>query len=198
MKKNDTSRPGKQYENRNLRVKRSASLFMSSDFLNEDSILGDGGEQSEDVDIGNQAPKRRHKSLPLSFIAKSECGEEMPKLELSPSASMNFGVNPDYGFEAESANDKIIHNLLEMNFNSPGPRAPIRQASKGSLIEEFGVDDEMTESSSAWVAKYFDQEQIESTNFIKDESKKETSPSLSPRAKNSPIETFKTDSKIRE
>lgn len=65
-------------------------------------------------------------------------------------------------------------------------------------MEEFGVDDEMTESSSAWVTKYFDQEQIEPTNFLKDEFKKEASPSLSPRAKKSPIENFKVDSKMRE
>ena len=197
MKKDDSSILDKTLENRNRRVKRSASLFMSSNVAILDSIVGDG-EQNEDVDIANQGPKQRHKSLPLSFIASSKESEEMPKLELLPSASMNFGANPNYGFEAENANDKITHDLLEINFNSPGPRAPIRQASKGSLKEEFGIDDEMTESSSAWVTKYFDQEQIEPTNFLKDEFKKEASPSLSPRAKKSPIENFKVDSKMRE
>ena len=85
-----------------------------------------------------------------------------------------------------------------MNFDSPGPSAPIRQASKSSLMEEFGVDGEIDESSSAWVAKYFDEEEKESMNFLNDEVKKESTPSLSPRAKNSPIETFKVESKMRE
>jgi hypothetical protein len=71
-----------------------------------------GEEQNEGGDLGNQAPKRRPKSMPLSFIIKSEESKEMSKLELSPSASINFGVNHIYGFEAENANDEISHNLL--------------------------------------------------------------------------------------
>ena len=196
MKQNDSSRPDKQYENRSQRVKRSASVFMESNYTIEDSVALD--DECEGIDLGDQTPKRRHKSLPLSFIATSEESNEMLKLELSPSASMNFGINPNYGFEAKKASDKISHDFLEMNFDSPGPSAPIRKASISSLMEEFGINDEIDESSSAWVAKYFDQEQIEPTNFLNDEVKKEASPSLSPRAKNSPIETFKVNSKMRE
>ena len=196
MKQNDSSRPDKQYENRSQRVKRSASLFMESNYKIEDSVALD--DECEGIDLGDQTPKRRHKSLPLSFIATSEEGNEMPKLELPLSASMNFGANPNHGFEAKKASDKISHDFLEMNFDSPGPSAPIRQASISSLMEEFGVDGEIDESSSAWVAKYFDEEEKESRNFLNDEVKKEASPSLSPRAKNSPIETFKVNSKMRE
>lgn len=196
MKQNDSSRPDKQYENRSQRVKRSASLFMESNYKIEDSVALD--DECEGIDLGDQTPKRRHKSLPLSFITTSEESNEMPKLELSLSASMNFGANPNYGFEAKKASDKISHDFLEMNFNSPGPSAPIRQARVNSLMEEFGINDEIDESSSAWVAKYFDEEEKESRNFLNDEVKSEASPSLSPRAKNSPIETFKVESKMRE
>ena len=196
MKQNDSSRPDKQYENRSQRVKRSASLFMESNYKIKDSVALE--DECEGIDLGDQTPKRRHKSLPLSFIATSEEGNEMPKLELSLSASMNFGANPNYGFEAENASDKICHDFLKMNFDSPGPSAPIRKASISSLMEEFGINDEIDESSSAWVAKYFDEEEKESRNFLNDEVKSEASPSLSPRAKNSPIETFKVESKMRE
>jgi hypothetical protein len=199
MKKDDSSRLDRTDEIRDRRVKRSTSLFMSSSVAIEDFIV-ESAEQNEVGDIGNQAPKRRHKSLPLSFIATNEESEEMPNIELTPSASVNLGANLVYNldYEAEIANNAITNDSLEINFNSPGPRAPIRQASKGSLIEEFGVDDEIEESSSAWVSLYFDQEQKESANFLNDEVKNEASPSLSPRAKNSPIETFKFDSKMRE
>jgi len=182
MKKNDSSRLDKQVENTDRRVKRSASLFMSSNVTVDDSVA-QGVEQNEAGDIGNQAPKRRHKSLPLSFIATSEGSEEMPKLELSPSASMNFGVNPNYGFEAENANDKIIHDFLEINFNSPGPRVPVRQASSKSLLQ---FDNDLTIKG-----EFMDLESLEIEKYFGDTEQEKSSPSSSPKASSSRIETAK-------
>jgi hypothetical protein len=196
MKKDDL-RLDTKVENRDYRLKRASSLFMPTNNLAiEDYIVRDG-EQNEDSDIGNQAPKRRHKSLPLSFIPTNEEGKEMPSIELTPSASVNLGANFDY--EAEMANNVITNDSLEANFDSPGPRAPIRQASKSSLMD--GIDDvgiSGAKINSSRVALYFDQEQEDSANFSNNEVKKEASPSLSPRVKNSPIENFKVDSKMRE
>ena len=183
MKKDDSSKLEKSVENRNRRVKRSASLFMLSNVAVDDSVA-QGVEQNEAGDIGNQAPKKRlHTSLPLSFIATSEGSEEMPKLELLPSASMNFGINSDYGFEAESANDEIINESLEANFTSPGPRAPIRQASSRSLfqfVDDLAVKDKFMDLEPSEIEKYFG-----------DTEQEKSSPSSSPKASSSRIETVK-------
>lgn len=185
MKQNDSSRPDKQYENRSQRVKRSASLFMESNYTIEDSVALD--DECEGIDLGDQTPKRRHKSLPLSFIATSEESNEMLKLELSPSASMNFGINPNYGFEAKKASDKISHDFLEMNFNSPGPSAPIRQASSKSLLQfdnDLTIKGEFMDLESSEIEKYFgDNEQ--------EKSSPSSSPASSPKASSSRIETAK-------
>jgi hypothetical protein len=197
--KNDDLRLDTKVENRDYRLKRASSLFMSSNSLEIEDSIAESAEQNEVSDMGNQAPKRRHKSLPLSFIATNEEGKEMPSIELTPSASVNLGANFDY--EADIANNLITSDFLKVNLNSPTrPGAPIRQASKSSLMD--GIDDvgiSGAKINSSRVALYFDQEQEDSANFSNGEVKKEeTSPSLSPRAKNSPIETFKVESKMRE
>ena len=200
--KNDDLRLDTKVENRDYRLKRASSLFVSTNNLAiEDYIVRDG-EQNEDSDIGNQAPRRRHKSLPLSFIATNEEGKEMPSMELTPSALVNLGANFAYAFdyEADIANNVITSDFLEVNLDSPTrPGAPIRQASKGSLMD--GIDDvgiSGAKINSSRVALYFDQEKQDSAKFSNNEVKKEASPTLSPRAKNSPIENFKVESKMRE
>jgi hypothetical protein len=178
MKKDDL-RLDIKVENRDYRLKRASSLFVSTNNLAiEDYIVRDG-EQNEVSDIGNQAPKRRHKSLPLSFIATNEEGKEMPSIELTPSASLNLGANFDY--EAENANKKITNESLEKIFDSPGPRAPIRQASSRSLGLKESLNMEVEFSSQE---RYFEDE---------GEVAKKSSPSSSPKASSAKIETAKTN-----
>ena len=172
---------------RSRRLKRSLSISEISRSLVE-GLVNDLDQEELEEESGNKAPiKKQHRSVPIKFSPTSEADKEMPILNLG---SPYFEAETIY---AHSSGDEVMQL-----FNSPGPRAPIRQASKGSLMEEFGIDGEVMESSSARVALYFDQEQEGSTNFLNDEVKKENSPSLSPRAKNLPIETFKIDSKMRE
>lgn len=176
MKKDDL-RLDIKVENRDYRLKRASSLFVSTNNLAiEDYIVRDG-EQNEVSDIGNQAPKRRHKSLPLSFIATNEEGKEMPSIELTPSASLNLGANFDY--EAENANKKITNESLEKIFDSPGPRAPIRQASSRSLGLKESLNMEVEFSSQE--------------RYLDGEVAKKSSPSSSPKASSAKIETAKTN-----
>ena len=173
MKKDDSLDLDKSVESRNQRVKRSASLFMASNVAVDDYDV-QGEEQNEGGDLGNQAPKRRPKSMPLSFIAKSEESKEMSKLELSPSASMNFGVNHNYGFEAENANYEISRNLLEINFNSPGPAAPVRRDGSKSLLQ---FDNDLTIKG-----EFMDSESLEIEKYFGDNEQEKSSPSSSPKA----------------
>jgi hypothetical protein len=168
-------------ENRERRVKRASSLFMSSNSLEIEDSIAESAEQNEVSDIGNQAPKRRHKSLPLSFIATNEEGKEMPSIELTPSASLNLGTNFDY--EAEIANNAITNDSLEVNFNSPGPRAPIRQASSRSLLQ---FDNDLTIKG-----EFMDLESLEIEKYFGDNEQEKSSPSSSPKASSSKIETAK-------
>ncbi len=179
MKKDDL-RLDIKVENRERRVKRASSLFMSSNSLEIEDSIAESAEQNEVSDIGNQAPKRRHKSLPLSFIPTNEEGKEMPIIELTPSASLNLGTNFDY--EAEIANNAITNDSLEVNFNSPGPRAPIRQASSRSLGLKGSLNMEVEFSSQE--------------RYLEDEGEvaKKSSPSSSPKASSAKIETAKSKS----
>lgn len=178
MKKDDSSIT--KLKNRNQTVKRAASLFMESDVVDDSFVQGE--EQNEGSDLGNQAPKQRPKLMPLSFISTSKGSEEMPKLELSPSALINLGINIIPDFEAESANDEINKYFLETNFTSSGPRAPIRQASSKSLLRF--VDD------VAMGGGFMDLESSEKKYFGDTEQVK-LSPSASPKASSSRIETAK-------
>jgi hypothetical protein len=175
MKKDDL-RLDTKIENREHRVRRASSLFMSSSVAIEDSIV-ESAEQNEDSDIGNQAPKRRHKSLPLSFIATNEESEEMPNIELTPSASVNLGAHLvcNFNYEAEIANNAITNDSLEVNFNSPGPRAPIRQASSRSLelIDDLKMDVEFSSKE----------------RYLDGEVAKKSSPISSPKAREASTET---------
>jgi len=172
MKKDDL-RPDAKIENRARRLKRASSLFISSNSLEIEDSIAESAEQNEVSDIGNQAPKRRHKSLPLSFIATNEEGKEMPSIELTPSASVNLGTN--FAYEAESANNTIINDSLEVNFNSPGPRAPIRQASSRSLglKDDFKMDVEFSSKE----------------RYLDGEVAKKSSPISSPKSREASTET---------
>jgi hypothetical protein len=168
--KNDDLRLDTKVENRDYRLKRASSLFMPTNNLAiEDYIVRDG-EQNEDSDIGNQAPKRRHKSLPLSFIPTNEEGKEMPSIELTPSASLNLGGN--FAYEAENANKKITNESLEKIFDSPGPRAPIRQASSRSLglKDDFKMDVEFSSKE-----RYLDGEVAKKSSPISSPKSREAS-----------------------
>jgi hypothetical protein len=103
----------------------------------------------------------------------------MPSIELTPSASLNLGANFDY--EAENANKKITNESLEKIFDSPGPRAPIRQASSRSLGLKESLNMEVEFSSQE---RYFEDE---------GEVAKKSSPSSSPKASSAKIETAKTN-----
>lgn len=178
MKKDDSSTLDREGEIIYRRIKRASSLFMSSSVAIEDSIVRDD-EQNEVGDIGNQAPKRLHKSVPLSFIATNEESEKMPSIELTPSASANLGANLTYALdcEADKANNVIINDCLELNFNSPGPRAPIRQASSRSLELR---DDLKMDVEFSGKERYFDGD---------GEVAKKSSPISSPKARETPTET---------
>lgn len=169
MKKDDLRLDAK-IENRERRLKRASSLFISSNSLEIEDSIAESAEQNEVSDIGNQAPKRRHKSLPLSFIATNEEGKEMPSIELTPSASVNLGTN--FNYEAESANNTIINDSLEVNLNSPGPRAPIRQASSRSLglKDDFKMDVEFSSKE-----RYLDGEVAKKSSPISSPKSREAS-----------------------
>jgi hypothetical protein len=127
MKKDDLRLDAKN-ENRARRLKRASSLFISSNSLEIEDSIAESAEQNEVSDIGNQAPKRRHKSMPLSFIATNEEGKEMPSIELTPSASLNLGAN--FAYEAESANNTIINDSCE-----PPTECPTECVCTGTVVD---------------------------------------------------------------
>jgi hypothetical protein len=191
MKRDNSSDIKSPSESGNLerqRFKRSLSISeLSRSFL--ENYVDDLDREEPNEDSGNKAPlKKQHRSLSITYSSAKEVDNE--------NTGFNIGLSD---FEAETIYKSFSEEELLQPFDdSPGPRAPLRQASKGSLIEEFGVDGEVEKSNSAEVALYFDQYQEKVANFLNDEAKEEASPSLSPRAKNSRIETFKVDSKMRE
>lgn len=176
MNKDDSLDLAKSVENRNQRVKRSASLIMASNFAVDDYVL-QGEVQNEGGDLGNQAPKRRHKSgAPSPLIATDTGGDKMPKSKTSP-----------FHYEAESVFDAEINKSLEGNFKNPAPKAPMRRLNSKSLLQfdnDLTIKGEFMDLESSEIEKYFgDNEQ--------EKSSPSSSPASSPKASSSRIETAK-------
>jgi hypothetical protein len=136
------------------RSKRSLSLLELSKPLIE-GLDDDLDLKNTDEEPGNRAPSKKPNRTVGHYSVNEEVYIRNPISDI------------ESDFEAEKINAKTSSNEVMQLFNSPGPGAPIRQASKGFLMEEIGVE----ASSSAPVGLYFDPKQEGS------------SPSSSPRAK---------------
>ncbi len=146
------------------RSKRSLSISALSRSLVE-VLTNDLDPKNTDEEPGNRAPSKKPKRTVGHYSVNEEVYTRNPTSDI------------ESYFEAEKINAKTSSNELEQLFHSPGPGAPIRQGSKGFLMEEIGVE----ASSSAPVGLYFDPKQEGS------------SPSSSPRAK-SLIKSSEVDS----
>jgi hypothetical protein len=151
LKRNDSL----EVKESSRRSKRSLSISALSMSLVE-VLANDLDPKNTDEEPGNTPPsKKPNRNKPGGYSLVNEVYIRNPTSDI------------ESDFEAEKINAKTSSNELKQLFHSPGPGAPIRQSSKGFLMEEIGVE----ESSSAPVGLYFDPKQEGS------------SPSSSPRAK---------------